>query len=96
MKKPLLFILLFIISVGTRSQNLPVYQISIPKTEFQIATGMGLIGVGLSLQPAILRNYSKPFYHYPEITIPVTLGTSLIITGLIDGIKSERKKKRTK
>jgi hypothetical protein len=93
MKKITTFLLLFIISSTVLSQNIPVYHISIPKQEFKIASGMSLIGIGLSLQPVILNGSSRPFFHYPEITIPVTLGTSLVITGLIDGIKSERKKK---
>lgn len=72
------------------SQQLPTY-IYVEKSEFKIVTGMCLVGAGFSVQPYLLRSNIRPFYHYPEFTIPFSLGLSMTISGIFDGIKKEKK-----
>ena len=85
-----LFFLLFCRLNLLFSQQIPQY-IYVEKSEFKIVTGMCLVGTGLSIQPYLLRSNLRPFYHYPEFTIPVSLGLSMTISGIFDGIKKEKK-----
>jgi hypothetical protein len=92
MKKYLLLFLLLIFSNCVFSQYSNKIYISTERHTFNIVTGLSIIGVGLSIQPLILRTQSGPAYRYPEIAIPVSLGITLTMSGIIEGIKKEKKK----
>ena len=85
-----LFLLLFLRLQTGFSQQIPQY-VYVEKSEFKIVTGMCLVGAGFSLHPYLLRSNIRPFYHYPEFIIPVSLGLSMTISGIFDGIKKEKK-----
>lgn len=89
MKKIFIALLLTLSLNSVYSQQLPTYYISVDKGEFKIVTGMCLVGIGMWFQPVF--NSSRSFYHRPVVIIPMTLGVSLTISGLIDGIKKEKK-----
>lgn len=84
------FILLFFIKLNIVLSQQSTKSILVDKSEFKIVSGMCLVGAGFSLQPIFIRNSFRPFYHYPEFTIPVTLGISITVSGILDAIKKER------
>ena len=82
MKKYLLSILLCIIFLFAKSQNNKNFEGNLKRSEFNIVTGMCIVGVGFSLQPFLIKEMTKPFYLYPEISVPVSLGLSLTFMGI--------------
>ncbi len=88
MKKWILFIFLLIMTNIVKAQ--PMYT-SVDKYEFSILSGMCLIGLGLGFEPYPLK--SKIFYRHPEFVVPVSIGISFTIYGVISGIKKRKKEK---
>lgn len=84
------FILLFFLKLNIGLSQQSAKSILVEKSEFKIVSGMCLVGVGFTLQPIFIRNRFRSFYHYPEFTIPVTLGISVTVSGILDAIKKER------
>lgn len=89
-----LIILIMSIHQFLFSQQNKTYEITTTKSEFFIVSGLTLTGIGFGLQPLILANTTRPFYNYPEVALPITVGVSITIIGIIDGIKKEKKSKK--
>lgn len=94
MKKYISLLLFIIFTNCVFSQYSNRIYISTERHTFNIVTGLSIIGVGFSIQPLLLRTQSGPFYRYPEIAIPITLGITLATSGIIEGFKKEKKKTR--
>lgn len=94
--KKIIFLLFLFVNLQLFCQNnlnSQFYQQSrLTDAEVKIVSGITLIGLGLSLQPLLIGNMSMPFYRYPEISVPVTLGLTVTMSGIVNQFKKEQKK----
>ena len=89
MKKLIIILILLNLVFTSFSQERPTFDISLPKHEFYMISGMIMVGFGSTLKPV---PQLKPSYLYPQVTIPITIGISLTAVGLFEGIRLERKR----
>lgn len=90
MKKYFLILLFILISnYGFSQKNEPI-QINVYRPEVRVVMGICILGVGFSNQPNVGRLYPKPLFHYPQFIIPVSIGATLTICGILEGLERER------
>lgn len=92
-KLVVLFLLIILTSNIFCQERIPTVDITLPKHELYLASGITFIGLSLSIKPVLIRN-QRPIYLQPEVAIPLTLGIGFTIAGFIEGIKFERKEKK--
>lgn len=87
-------ILILFLATSTCIKSQVVMDLQVKKSDFFIVSGMVTTGIGFSLQPVTYNGGVMRYdWKKPGLFIPCGLGLGLTITGLIDGIRSERKKR---
>lgn len=94
MRKIILFLILILTINSCVSQNLDVVVINLRKSEFRVGLGLSLIGIGLSSQYYIQNHYPRQYYYQPQFAVPIVMGATLTVCGLLEGFKREKNYRR--
>lgn len=94
MRKFILFITLLLTFNSCISQNLDVVVINLRQSEFRVGLGLSLIGIGLSSQYYIQSHYPRQYYYQPQFAVPIVMGATLTVCGILEGIKREKNYRR--